>query len=367
MSGLVAVVAHSRGAFRLRAELTCAPGEVVAVVGPSGAGKTTLLRCLAGLEPASGGRVEVGGETWQESARRLFVPPHRRRTGVVFQDGRLFDHLSVRGNLEYGWRRRQSGGGDTHPGASEREAMILATAADLGLTPLLDRPIDGLSGGERQRVALARALLASPALLLLDEPLAAIDPRGRAELAAALRTACRRLGVPVVLVTHARGDVLRLADRVSVLQAGEVTASGPLASMTSALAAVPPEPGEDLAAVIEARVARHDDADLLTYLDFPGGTFAVPRLDALPGATHRVLVQARDVSLTLSRPIASSILNVYPARVEAIDEGDDGLPVVRLLVGDTPLLARISRRSRRELALAPGMEVFAQVKAVALG
>ena len=264
---------------------------------------------------------------------------------------------------------KQSGGGFRrrvgrahHPAPRQVDDL----AAELGLTPLLERGVEDLSGGERQRVALARALLAAPSLLLLDEPLASVDPAGRAALGGLLLAACRRQQVPVVLVTHSRSEVLRLADRVSVLQGGRVAAHGPVAEMGAALAAVPPEPGDDLAALVEAVVARHDDADSLTYLDFAGGTFAVPRLAVEPGARHRLLVQARDVSVALARPVGSSILNVYPARIEAIEEGDNRQPLLRLRVGETRLLARLTRRSLRELALAPGAEVFAQVKAVAL-
>jgi molybdate transport system ATP-binding protein len=357
VSGLSAGVRLRRGALELEAVLHCKPGEVAAVVGPTGAGKTTLLRCIAGLEPRllCHGFVVVGEETWQNDDEGAFLPPHRRRVGMVFQEGRLFPHLDVRGNLGFGRRRRRA------------TLAVDAVASELGLDHLLDRGVEDLSAGERQRVALARALLAAPALLLLDEPLAAVDPAGRNALGAALLHACRRAEVPVVLVTHSRAEVQRLADTVSVLRAGKVVASGPVAAMTTALAAVPPEPGEDLAALVEAWVVRHDEADALTYLDFPGGTFAVPRLALASGSRYRLLVQARDVSVALAAPLGSSILNVFPARIEAIEEGPEGAqPLLRLRVGETLLLARVSRRSLRELALVPGQELFAQVKAVAL-
>jgi molybdate transport system ATP-binding protein len=356
LSGLAAAVRLARAELRLEAEIRCAPGEVAAVVGPTGAGKTTLLRCLAGLEPRMQchGFVDVAGETWQDDDEGTFLAPHRRRVGMVFQDGRLFEHLSVRGNLEYGWRRR---------GASLQPAEV---AEELGIAHLLDRGVEHLSGGERQRVALARALLAAPALLLLDEPLGAVDPAGRAALGSALLGACRRSALPVVLVTHSRAEVLRLADTVSVLVDGKVTARGSVGEMGTALAAVPPEPGEDLAALVEATVARHVDADALTYLDWSGGTFAVPRLPLAVGARHRLLVQARDVSVALAPPVGTSILNVYPARVASVEAAPDGQALLRLEVAGVSLLARISRRSLRELAIAPGAELFAQVKAVAL-
>jgi molybdate transport system ATP-binding protein len=366
VSALDAAVGLSReDGFHLEAEIRCAAGEVAAVVGPSGAGKTTLLRCLAGLERACRGCIAVGGEVWQESAPRAFLPAHRRAVGVVFQDGALFQHLSVRGNLEYGWRRRRRARGVATDAAGAHEAPD-ALAAELGIGGLLGRSVDVLSGGERQRVALGRALLAAPSLLLLDEPFAAVDPAGRAGLAAAVLDACRRRSLPVVLVTHSRAEVLRLADTVSVLVNGKVTARGPVGEMTAALAGVPAEPGEDLAALVEATVARHDDADALTYLEWSGGTFAVPRLALSEGARHRLLVQARDVSVAVMAPVGTSILNVYPARVASVDSGADGQPLLRLEVGGAVLLARISRRSLRELAIAPGSALFAQVKAVAL-
>ena len=366
MSDLDAAVSLSReDGFHLEAELRCTAGEVSAVVGPSGAGKTTLLRCLAGLEPGCRGRIAVRGEIWQESASRAFLPAHRRAVGLVFQDGVLFQHLSVRGNLEYGWRRRGRGSGGATDAPVAREAPD-ALAAELGIAGLLGRSVDGLSGGERQRVALGRALLAAPTLLLLDEPFAAVDPAGRAALAAAVLDTCRRRSLPVVLVTHSRAEVLRLADTVHVLVGGKVTARGAVGEMAAALAAVPPEPGEDLAALVDATVARHDDADALTYLEWSGGAFAVPRLALAVGARHRLLVQARDVSVTLAPPVGTSILNVYPARVVAVDSGPDGQPLLRLDVGGAALLARISRRSLRELAIVTGSALFAQVKAVAL-
>jgi molybdate transport system ATP-binding protein len=356
VSSLAASVMLKRGALELEATIHCAAGEVAAVVGPTGAGKTTLLRCLAGLEPRLDcfGFVRVGNELWHDDEEQLYLPPHRRRIGVVFQESRLFPHLGVRGNLGYGWKRRHG------------VADVDFTARQLGIAQLLDRRVDDLSGGERQLVALARALVSGPSLLLLDEPLASIDSARRAALVPTLLTLIRRLAVPVVWVTHSRAEVLQVADQVYVLQAGKVVANGPVAKMAAALAVVPPEPGEDLAALVEAHVVRHDDGDALTYLEFAGGTFVVPRLAVEVGGRHRLLVHARDVSVALQPPTGSSILNVYPARVEAIDQGEDGQPLLRLAVGTTLLLARVTRRSLRELDLAPGKAVFAQVKAVAL-
>ena len=343
--------------FRLDVELVAPAAVLTAVVGPSGAGKTTLLRCLAGLERAEGW-VRVGGRSWQEPAAGRFVATHRRAVGYVFQEPSLFSHLSVRANLEYGWRRARSRG--RTPAAPDE------VIARLELAPLLGRPAAVLSGGERQRVALGRALLSAPELLLLDEPLASLDPAGRAEVYPYLERLHRELGFPVVYVTHSRAEVLRLAGRVALMSGGRIVAAGSLPEMAVELAEAPGDLEDDAGAVIEARVAGHDDADGVTLLDFSGGRVLVPRREVAPGETRRLRVRARDVSLALGAPVGTSILNVFPARVLEI-RGEEGRePLVVLEIGAERLLARITRRSLRELAVTPGQRLFAQVKAVAL-
>jgi molybdate transport system ATP-binding protein len=345
----------ARGAFTLAADLALPGRGVIALFGPSGSGKTTLLQAVAGLARAPGGRVEINGEVWQDEARGLFVPVHRRALGYVFQDAGLFPHLSVRGNLDYGRRR---------PGATAVD--FDHTVALLGLDGLLERRPETLSGGERQRVAVARALLAGPRLLLLDEPLASLDLARKAEILPYLERLHDELEIPVLYVSHAPDEVARLADHLVVLEAGRVRASGPLAALLARLD-LPALFADGGGVVIEGTVAEFDAAYRLLRLDFPGGSLLVSHPPAALGRRLRVQVQARDVSLALERPRATSILNLLPATVVAEAEGDGGGHVlVRLDAGGTSLVARITRLSRDRLKLAPGVAVWAQIKAVAV-
>jgi molybdate transport system ATP-binding protein len=343
------------GAFRLAAEFSAPASGVTAVFGPSGSGKSTLLRCLAGLEPGARGRIDVAGETWLDSDRGIFVPPHLRGVGLVFQDAALFPHLSVRGNLEYGLRRT----------APERRRISLGDCASgLGIGPLLERRTDRLSGGERQRVAIARALLAGPRLLLLDEPLAALDVPARGEILELLGRLLASTPIPVLYVTHSRGEAVQLAEHVVLIEAGTVHASGPLREI-----ALRPEgafgAAEELGAVIDARVSEVDAAGGISTLTFGSSRLAVPQL-LLPGQRRRLEIHARDVSLALDEPGRSSILNVLPGRVVEVRDGGSLQPVIAVDVGGAVLLARVSRRSLQQLALVPGLAVYAQIKAIAV-
>ena len=346
------------GTFTLEADLM-APGRgVTALFGPSGSGKTTLLRCVAGLERAAG-RLSVNGERWQDDTRGLFLPTHRRALGYVFQEASLFPHLSVRRNLEYGWRRLST---------DERRVAFDEAVALLGVAPLLDRDPPGLSGGERQRVAIARALLASPRLLLMDEPLSALDRSSRADILPFLERLHDELAVPVLYVSHALDEVVRLADHLVLLEAGRVRASGPLAEVL-ARGDLPRAPGEEPESVVEAVVVGHDREFHLTHVAFPGGRISLPRQDRPVGTGVRVRIQARDVSLAMSRAEDTSILNILPARVLAMEEAGPAQLLVQLGLGDPPrarLLARITRKSGATLGLKPGVAVYAQVKSVAL-
>lgn len=354
MSPIEARLQVARQGFALDVDLRLPGQGVTALFGPSGSGKTTLLRCLAGLERAPRGRVVVAGAVWQDEG--TFLPPHRRGVGYVFQEASLFSHLSVRGNLEFGWKRIP---------ATERPVPFDGVVDLLDLRGLLDRRPHGLSGGERQRVALARALLSSPRLLLLDEPLAALDLARKADLLPYLERLHAELAVPAVYVSHAADEVARLADHLVLLERGRVQASGPLLDLLPRL---------DLAlglrdeagVVVLAKVAAHDDAYDLTRLDFSGGSLQVPGVQGALGSTVRCRVLARDVSLALSPARDTSILNLLPAQVvEQVADGP-GQVLVRLQVGAVPLLARVSRKSADGLGLAPGRPVVAQVKAVAL-
>jgi molybdate transport system ATP-binding protein len=352
------------GGFLLDVDFAAPATGVTGVFGPSGSGKTTLLRCVAGLERAPGGLLEVAGETWQDEARGRFLPPHRRRAGFVFQEAGLFPHLSVRRNLEYGWRRTAAG---------ERRVGIDEAVEWLGLGPLLARSPGALSGGERQRVAVARALLTSPRLLLMDEPLAALDAAARDEILPYLERLHASLAIPVLYVSHSAAELLRLADHLLLLAAGRLRAAGPVAEVSTRLELLPWGPEAELGVVVDARVAGHDEAFDLTYLDFAGGRMSLPRhAAAAPGSRQRVRILARDVSLALEKPERTSVLNVFQARIVEIGETGEGgadqapQPLVKLDAGGVALLSQITRKSLAVLELRPGLEVYAVVKGVAL-
>ncbi len=345
-----------RGAFNLDVDLALPGRGVTALFGHSGSGKTTLLRVLAGLERVAGARVALGDEVWQDDARKVFVPTHERGIGYVFQEASLFPHLSVRANLEFGRKRLKP---------AERRFDLMAVAELLGIERLLDASPATLSGGERQRAAIARTLLASPRLLLMDEPLAALDMRRKLEILPYLERLHDELALPVVYVSHAADEVARLADHLVVLEEGRVLASGPLAA-TLARLDLAANFQDDAGVMLETTLQAHD-ADGLSHLAFAGGVLLVVQRNAAVGTRVRCRIHARDVSLALERPRGSSITNILPARVDAVGpSGAPGQVLVRLLVGETALLARITERSRRELAIAPGCAVWAQVKAVAL-
>ena len=367
-SGVVARLELARSEFALDVDLTLPGHGVSALFGPSGSGKTTLLRALAGLERGARGRVSVNGEVWQDEGEKgVFVPTHHRALGYVFQEASLLPHLSVRANLEFGQKRIPPG--ERRVGAK----LDLDTVVGwLGLERLLERrEVGALSGGERQRVAIGRALLASPRLLLMDEPLSALDAASRQEILPYLERLHDVLEVPLLYVSHAFDEVARLADHVVLLERGRVLASDRLHAIEARLD-LPLAQAEQAGATLEATIGEHADADALTRLDFPGGFLWVGRLTRPLGARVRARVLARDVSLALSAAPDSSILNVLPARIEAMaEESAPGRVDLRLRLGETEgnasrLLARITRRSARQLGLAVGQRVYAQIKSVAL-
>ncbi|MFL6648670.1 MAG: molybdenum ABC transporter ATP-binding protein [Sulfurifustaceae bacterium] len=344
------------GTFRLAARFTAPVAGFTALFGPSGAGKTTVLRCVAGLVRAGGARVCVGDDCWQDEARAHFVPAHRRAIGYVFQEASLFSHLSVRDNLAYGWRRTP---------AAERRIAFEQAVEWLGLGTLLARQPQRLSGGERQRVAIARALLASPRLLLLDEPLSGLDETAKTEIVPYLVRLHRELSIPALYVSHSLDEVARLCDHVVLLDKGRVSAHGTLDALLTRLD-LPLAHGDHASAVIDAAVAGDDATFQLKSLAFDGGTLFVTGLTEPTGARVRVRVHARDVSIALVAPQRTSVLNVLPARILEIADDAPGSVIVRLAVGNTILLARITRKSASLLALAAGMPVYAQIKGVAV-
>ncbi len=348
-------VALTRPAFTLGVETEIPSQGITGVFGRSGSGKTTLLRCIAGLERGARGDVVFNGTVWQDSGR--FVPPHQRAVGYVFQESSLFPHLDVRGNLEYGLRRVAP----AHRRIGLQEAVWL-----LELAPLLRQRAAQLSGGERQRVAIARALLTSPQLLLMDEPVSSLDQDSKAEILPHLERLRDQCAVPIVYVSHALGEIMRLADHLLLLESGSVRAAGPLQQLL-ARSDLPFGHLEEGGAVFDATVEEHDPHYHLTYVRIDAGRLALPRRAAAIGQRVRVRIDARDVSLALVPPERSSILNVLPARVvELSDDADPAQVLVRLEAGSEPLLARITRRSAAELALTPGTQLYAQVKGVAL-
>jgi len=350
----------ARGDFSLHVALALPESGISALFGPSGCGKTTVLRALAGLERAAG-RVALGSEVWQDDASGRFVATHRRALGYVVQEAVLFPHLDVRRNLDYGRRRI----------APAKRRIALDQVVDLlGIGHLLARRTATLSGGERQRVAIARALATSPRLLLMDEPLAALDAQRKAELLPYLERVHEELAIPIVYVSHAIDEVARLADHLVLMRAGRVTAEGPLADMLARLD-LPLPLAEDAGVVFEGVVGERDAQWQLARLDVGAGSegcslWARDHGLAL-GRRVRLRVLARDVSITLAPQSGTSIGNQLRATVEAIaGDAHPALALVRVRVGSAPLVARLTRRSAHALELAPGMAVWAQVKTVAL-
>ena len=343
-----------RGDFTLDIDLSLPEKGITALFGPSGCGKTTLLRAIAGLEGKCEGSLRIGNVPWQDE--RHFLPPHKRAVGYVFQEAGLFPHLSVRGNIAYGLNRVAE---------SERRISLERAVDLLDIAHLLERRPQHLSGGEAQRVAIARALAANPSLLLMDEPLAALDAARKREILPLLAALQRELSLPVLYVSHARDEIAQLADHLVLMEDGRVRASGALNSLFTRLD-LGLSQGPETESVIEATVTGHDPEYALTYMDFPGGRFAVAHNGLPPGQKTRLQILARDVSLTLERQHGTSILNIFPATVEEMRPDGPAQVTVRLLIGPVPVLARITRKSAVELGIEPGMSVHAQIKSVAL-
>lgn len=346
----------ARAGFAMHVALELPGRGVSALFGHSGSGKTTILRFVAGLERHPNGFLEVNGEVWQDDARGLYVPTHQRALGYVFQEASLFSHLSVRGNLDFVLKRSKQTDGKLF-------GHVLAL---LGIEHLLDRRTLELSGGERQRVAIARALLTQPKILLMDEPLAALDGKRKDEVLPYLERIHAALDIPMLYVSHSAEEVARLADHVVLLDDGKVLASGPAAET---MARIDLSLGLEIDAgvLVEGLVDGVDATYGLVQMQAAGGTFYVAH-DPLPVGTRlRLRVLARDVSLALHRPEDSSVLNLLRATVTATwPASTPAHVIVKLIAGDTALLARITRRSYDQLGLDIGKPVWAQVKAVAL-
>ena len=339
--------------FALDVDLVLPRRGVTALFGHSGSGKTTLLRCIAGLERAPQGRLAVDGEVWQDAGQ--WLPTHRRPLGYVFQEASLFPHLSVLDNLRYGMKRS----------AVQRVSLDQAIEL-LGIAALLDRKPDRLSGGEKSRVGIARALAVSPRLLLMDEPLAALDHKRKQEILPYLEKLHDELDIPVLYVSHSPDEVARLADHLVALDNGRCVANGPLVD-TLARLDLPIRLGEDAGVVIDAVVSERDPRWHLASATFPGGKLWFRDGGHPVGHRARVRILARDVSIARERIEGTSIQNTLPATVVAIAEDTHpALALVRLDVGGTVVIARLTHRSAAALELRPGVAVWAQIKAVAL-
>jgi len=349
-------VSHRLGAFALDARFT-SEGRVTALFGRSGAGKTSLVNCLAGLIRPDRGRIVVDGHVLFDDRAGVCVPPHRRRIGYVFQEGRLFPHLTVRQNLLYGrW----------FTPARERRAGVEPVVDLLGLRPLLDRRPGGLSGGEKQRVALGRALLADPRLLLMDEPLASLDAARKEEILPYIERLRDETRVPMVYVSHSVPEVTRLASTMVVLSEGHVEAVGPVGAVMSRLDLVGVIGREEAGAVLDTVVSGIDVASGLTTLRSLAGDLYVPRLDLRPGTPVRVRIRARDVMIATRPPGDLSALNVLEGKVAEVGGDDTASVEIRLDCRGEALVARLTRHSVARLDLHAGRTVYAVVKAVAI-
>jgi len=354
MSGIEAAFAGRMGNFSLEVAFEAPLQGITALFGPSGCGKTTLLRAIAGLNRHLPGRLSVGGALWQDSARGVFLKPHGRAIGYVFQGESLFPHLSVRQNLLFGARR-----------AGEGRLKLDDVVALLGIGHLLDRDPRALSGGERQRVAIGRALLSQPQLLLMDEPLSALDEIAKGDILPYLEGLHRALSVPILYVSHDISEVARLADRMIVMADGRKVTEGSIQAVMERLDLQPMTGRFDAGVVIHARVARHDHGYALTHLEYDGQSLTIPLVEAPVGQTVRLSIRARDVSLATRKPEGISVRNILSGTIVDIrEEAGTAYAETLIDVGGTRIRSRITRASVADLGLRPGVPVYALVKSI---
>ena len=343
------------GHIELKVELNLPQNEIIAIYGPSGSGKSTLLKCIAGLEKAAG-YCYIQQQCWQNDETAFFLPSHQRSIGYVFQKARLFDHLNVKDNLTFGYRRIPQKQRKIHP-----DDII-----DLfGIQSLLKRKPNQLSGGEQQRVAIGRALLTSPELLLMDEPMNGLDRSRKQKILSYIQKLHQTWNIPIIYVSHSMEEVAHIADYLVLIEKGQVISQGAVINELARLD-LPLSRQPDTGAIVEATLATHDTPYQLSYLDFPGGRITVPQQDLRLNQQYRIMIHARDVSITLNKPSQTSILNIFEVTViEIVDEGNAKC-MVKLDARGTVLLARITHKSKQRLQLETGLSVFAQVKSVAL-
>jgi molybdate transport system ATP-binding protein len=352
---MIAVDIEQRlGSFSLQVKFDV-EARVLGVFGRSGAGKSSLINAIAGVSRSLRGRVSINGMTLFDSEQGIDLPARARRVGYVHQESLLFPHLSVEANLLYGFRLR---------GQAERFIEPARVIEVLGLPALLQRRPENLSGGEKQRVAVGRALLAQPRVLLLDEPLAALDVPRKTEILEYIERLRDEFHIPIVYVSHSVPEIMRLADMVVVLSEGQCLAVGEVDVVMGRLDLKPYTGRYEAGAVVETAVLSHDPIQQLTTLGFDGGELLVPQLEAAVGERVRARIRARDVSLALQRPEQISILNVLPCQVTAIREESGAVVDIQLKAGEAILMARITRRSLIQLGIHQDQALFALVKAV---
>ena len=338
--------------FNVDLELPCTGVSVL--FGDSGSGKTTLLRCIAGLQYAPQGFLEINGNIWQD--QKVFLPTYKRSLGYVFQEANLFQHLTVRENLYYGLKRNKT------PINSQQFQQTIEL---LGIQHLLTRQIEGLSGGERQRIAIARALILNPDILLMDEPLASLDSKRKQEILPFLSRLHQQLAIPVLYVTHSLQEVAQLADYLVIMEQGQILASGPLETTLSRLD-LPLAMDKQASTVWVVTIIEHETEYQLSRVEFSAGTLSLPLIDAPIGTRLRLQIYARDVSIVLEAPYATSILNVLPAEITGITDDSNGQSIVRLQLGNQSLLAHITRKSRLLLNLQINNMVYVQIKGTSI-
>ena len=343
--------------FNLAVDLQLPSTGITVLFGPSGSGKTSLLRCIAGLEKAPIGYFEINGQCWQDSSNDLFVPTYQRNLGYVFQEANLFPHLTVTGNLQFGLKQQKK--------ASIDLKEYLALIELLGITHLLNRKPERLSGGEKQRVAIARALLLKPDILLMDEPLAALDNKRKQEILPFLIHLHQHLSIPVLYVTHSQQEVAQLADTLVVMEAGKVIAKG---GLTETFNQIDFSYTQDKAAssVWKVTLCRHEPDFHLSCVEVDNNKLSLPLMTAPIGTQLRIQIYAKDISLTLEAPKASSILNILPATIKEIKNDNHGQCTVRLELGSQSLLAHITQKSAQSLGLKNEMPLYVQIKGTSL-
>ena len=346
-----------KGEFVLALQQNIQLQGIVGVYGHSGAGKSSLLRVIAGLECNASGTLTLGEQCWQASSRHHFVPPHQRQLAYVFQEPRLFSHLTVMCNLHFAMKRVK---------AVTAMPSLTDIVDGLQLTPLLTRRPATLSGGEQQRVAIARALLTAPALLLMDEPLSAIDRQHKAELIPLLRRINEQFHLPIIMVSHSADELAVLSDQLLLLRKGQAVAFDNTPRLMSRLDLLEMSSLQEAGAVLDAQVDHFDDAFQLTRLLVEGIPLSVPGRVGNVGARIKLRVHARDVAVATEKPRGLSIRNILPARITMIEEGADAHAQLLATVGQQTIRVRLTRASLSELSLVVGQSVYLLIKAASV-